>query len=75
MSQQPPTFKVIQLIKIPSQDPTRLGKLDALVTYTVNGKGRFTIKIPSENLNENNLKAAIKADYQKEIKLHTLEFT
>jgi len=75
MSVLPPTFTVIQLIKIPSQDPNRLGKLDALVTYTVNNKGRFTIKIPSENLNENTLKTAIKADYQKEIKLHTLEFT
>lgn len=72
---QQPVFKVIRLMKLASTQPNRLGKMDAFVTYSVNGRGSNTIIIPSENLTEQNIKTAIKDDYQKHAKLATLEFT
>lgn len=73
-SNSTPTFKVIQSIKIPSQDPSRLGKMDRLVTYQVNGlPSRYTIKVPSENTPQQ-VQTAIKADYQKEAQYSSMEF-
>ncbi|MGI0061020.1 MAG: hypothetical protein ACREBA_01045 [Nitrosotalea sp.] len=70
-----PIFRVIRTIKIASTLPSRLGKMDYLVTYSVDGKGSYTINIPEENYNEVNIKTAIKSDYSKHAKLHNLTFS
>jgi hypothetical protein len=48
--------------ELPSQDPGRLGKMDALVNYQVPNVGAFTIRIPAEGITPAIVEAAIKKD-------------
>lgn len=67
MSLPPPTTgvqaTVISVLDVPSTDPTRVGKMDALITYRIDPLHSFTIRIPAENLTPDKIDAAVRSDY------------
>lgn len=60
---QQTTLTVISTMDVPSTDPARLGKMDALVTYRADPLHSFTIRIPADGLTPPILDAAIKSDW------------
>jgi len=54
---------IISVLDIPSPDPTRLGKMDVMVTYRVDPMHSFTIRLPKENSSKAEIEAAIRKDW------------
>ena len=70
------SVKILDIRKIPSSDPARVGKIDMIVTYQIDTFRTYMLTIPSEEFNEETLKKRIKAELgemqqwiNKEIKL------
>jgi len=62
--------RILDVRLIPSADPRRLGKFDAMVTISVEGLGNYVLRVPEEVLeNEEALKKAIK-EYLERIRKH-----
>jgi hypothetical protein len=57
------TATVISVLDVPSSDPNRMGKMDALVTYRIDPLHSFTIRLPAEGLTPDKIDAAIRSDY------------
>jgi len=58
----PTKFKVFDIRKVPSADPTRIGKDDQLVMYELDPMRRYIVRIPVEEFSEEKMLEAIKAD-------------
>ena len=58
------SFKVIDTRRIPSSDPTRLGKLDWLVTYQLDAYRTYMVTIPKDELTEDEIKEAVRKDIE-----------
>lgn len=58
------SFKVIDVRRIPSADPGRLGKLDFLVTYQLDAFRTYMVTIAKDDLNEAVIKEAVTKDLQ-----------
>lgn len=60
------TVTIIDKIEIPSANPARVGKMDAMITYAVDTYRRYLITVPNEQLGgpdeEDVIRAAIKVD-------------
>lgn len=69
-----PTFTVKSVLDVPAQEPTRLGKMDALITYQTDPLHSYTIRLPAENLSKDLVMAAIRADYAKRSPIINLSF-
>lgn len=54
---------VVSMLDVPSTDPTRIGKMDVLVTYRVDPLHSFTIRLQQDGLTPAKLDAAVKTDY------------
>lgn len=68
MAQNPadqPTAQVISVLDVPSAEPNRLGKMDALVTYRIDPLNSFTIRIPAEGLTPEKIDTAVRADWNQ----------
>jgi hypothetical protein len=59
------TVRIIDVRKLPSPDPARYGKDDAIVLYELAPGARYSVRLPAENLNEPAIKAAIAADIKE----------
>ncbi len=57
--------KVLDVRRLPSMQPGRLGKHDRLVTFQVEGGGGDTVTVPDEQFDDEHVQAAI-ADALKE---------
>ena len=58
----PTKFKVFDIRKVPSAEPTRIGKYDQLVMYELDPMRRYIVRIPEEEFTEAKMLEAIKAD-------------
>jgi len=65
---------VIHISHLPSADPGRQGKTDAVVIYSVDGGPPGTVIEPAETLNETSLKAAIAAQVAQKSDLQGKSF-
>ena len=52
-------IKVIEAVEIYSATPERLGKKDALITYSVDEVGIYMVTLPAEEATEDKIKEAI----------------
>lgn len=57
-----PTIKIVDVRDTPSPDPKRVGKLDRIVTYSVDAYRMYVCRLPLEDFTEDKLKAKIKKD-------------
>lgn len=69
------TFKVIDVRRVPSADPARLGKLDHLVTYQLDAYRTYMVTIPKDELTEDVIKTAVAADLEAMQRFVGKEFT
>jgi len=71
----PREAEIVSVLDIPSPDPTRLGKVDMMVTYRVDPLHSFTIRIPKEGATTASIKAAVQADWNTRKDLIGAKFT
>ncbi len=64
MATEKPTVMVISVADFPSNDPNRLGKMDAFITYRLDALHTFTIKTPGEGLTPDKVDALVRQDFQ-----------
>ena len=55
-------FKVIDVRRVPSVDPARLGKLDYLVTYQLDAYRTYMVTIDKDELSDEIIREAVKKD-------------
>lgn len=70
-----PAIKILDLREIPSADPKRIGKMDKVVSYQIDGKTTDLIVLPAETFTEDRLKAEIKAKSEERAKWVGKEFS
>lgn len=58
----PTKFKVFDVRKVPSADPTRIGKYDQLIMYELDPMRRYIVRMPEEDFNEETMIKAVQAD-------------
>lgn len=68
------TFKVIDVRRVPSADPARLGKLDYLVTYQLDAYRTYMVTITKDELSDEIIKEAVKKDLDAMAKFTGKEF-
>jgi hypothetical protein len=54
--------RIVDVRKLPSPDPQRYGKDDAIVLYELAPGTRYSVRLPAENLTDATITAAIRAD-------------
>lgn len=61
-----PTIEILDSRLFPSRVPTRAGRLDRLITYTVDGKreNTFIAVVPSDTPSDEEVKTAVRAAEQ-----------
>ena len=65
MAEEGVKVKILDIRTVPSVDPERLGKLDTLVTYQVDNFRVYVLRIPKEEVSEEDLKKYIREDLEK----------
>jgi len=55
-------FKVTDIRKIPSGNPSRIGKMDYIVTYQLDPLHVYMVTIDKDTVTEADIKQAVKAD-------------
>ena len=68
-------FTVQDLRRLPSPDPTRMGKEDVIVTYQLADGGFRLVRLPSEGFDEDKLKAAVARELAERAKWAGKKFT
>jgi len=69
------SFKVIDVRRIPSAEPSRVGKLDFLVTYQLDAYRTYMVTIPRDELSEDVIREAVSKDIAAIEKWTGTEFT
>ncbi|MHC1600503.1 MAG: hypothetical protein ACXQS5_06775 [Candidatus Methanospirareceae archaeon] len=75
MAEEGVKVKILDIRTVPSVDPERLGKLDTLVTYQVDNFRVYVLRIPKEEVSEEDLKKYIKEDLEKKKRFVGRELT
>jgi hypothetical protein len=57
--------KIVDKREIPTAEPARVGKLDVLITYQLEGFKTYLIRIPQEEFNEEELVKRIKVEMEE----------
>ena len=57
-------FKIIDTRRIPSAEPSRVGKLDYLVTYQLDAYRTYMVTIPADELTEDAIREAVRKDLE-----------
>jgi len=57
--------RIIDVRKLPSPDPARYGRDDAIVLYETSPGARYSVRLPAEAMTEATIKAAITADIKE----------
>lgn len=68
------TFKVLDVRRVPSPEDSRVGKLDYLVTYQLDPFRTYMVRITKDNIDENDIKEAVKKDLEAIEKFTGKEF-
>lgn len=66
---------ILAMVDVPSDQPDRAGKVDALITYRYGPYQSGLVRVPKEGLDESKTKAAIKSDIAKKSKIVGMKFT
>lgn len=61
----PDTVKVVEVKKLPSVDPQRLGQYDRIFVVEVTPGDNLFVRVPDKDFTEEKLRAAIKAELQE----------
>jgi len=61
-------IKILDTRDFPSTDPTRIGKLDTIVTYQIDAFRTYIVTIPKEVFTETKLKEVISKDMEEKQK-------
>ena len=69
------SFKVIDVRRIPSAEPNRVGKLDYLVTYQLDAYRTYMVTIAQDELSEDVIKEAVRKDIEAISRWVGQEFT
>lgn len=64
----PTKFKIFDVRKVPSAEPTRVGKYDQLVMYEFDPMRRYIVRVPEEEFTEETMIEAIKQDMAERAK-------
>ena len=64
----PTKFKVFDVRRVPSAEPTRIGKYDQLVMYELDPMRRYIVRIPEEEFTEDRMIQEIKKDMEERSK-------
>ena len=70
----PTKFKLFDLRRVPSAEPTRAGKFDQLIMYELDPMRRYIVRIPEEDFTEERMLEAIKADIAERAKFAGKEY-
>ena len=70
----PTKLKIFDIRKVPSAEPTRVGKYDQLVMYELDPLRRYLVKIPMEDFTEERMLQAIKEDIAERAKFAGKEY-
>jgi len=62
------SFQIVDVRKLPSPDPQRLGKEDAIVVYALDPTHHYTVRIPAEELSEETIRQAVRRDIEERSK-------
>lgn len=66
---------IIMMSALPSADPTRQGKTDTMIVYSVDAGTPATIILPTEEATEEGVKRAIAAQHSQQVALQGKTFT
>jgi len=69
------TFKVIDVRRVPSADPARIGKLDYLVTYQLDAYRTYIVTVPEDTLSDEIIQKYVRKDLEQIEKFTGREFT
>lgn len=69
------TVAIIHVSRLPSAEPTRQGKTDAVVIYSVDNGAPSSIIVPDEDATDDKLPGLIKAQLDKTARLIGKSFT
>lgn len=58
----PETIKILDMKRLPSPDPERMGKLDRLFVIEAGQGIRLVVRLPDDGFDDDKLKAAVKAE-------------
>ena len=67
-------IKIIDAVELPSPEPTRIGKKDTMITYTVDKVRTYLIMLPAEEATETRIMEAIRKVERERVKLIGKEF-
>ena len=59
-----PTFKVLDLRRVPSPDEGRVGRMDNLVTYQLDPFRTYMVRIAKDTIEEADILDAVKKDLE-----------
>lgn len=62
-----PIAKIVDVRDAPSPDPLRVGKLDRIVTYSIDAYRMYVTRLPAEDFTEEKLKARIKVEMAERV--------
>jgi len=61
--------RIIDITRVPSADPKRLGKFDIVIVYMTEDGRTYMVSVPEEEFSEEKLPEIIKADIEKRRRL------
>lgn len=70
----PTKFKIFDIRKVPSAEPTRAGKYDQLIMYELDPMRRYIVRMPEDEFTEDKMIQAIKEDIAERAKFTGKEY-
>ena len=70
----PTKFTVFDIRRVPSAEPTRVGKYDTLVMYELDPMRRYIVRIPEEEFTDERMIRAVKEDMAERAKYAGREY-
>ena len=68
------TFKIVDVRRVPSVEPDRIGKYDQLVMYELDAMRRYTVRIPDEGFTEERMVQAVREDILRRFRFTGREY-
>jgi len=67
--------RIIDYVKIPSADPSRIGKFDVVIVYMTEEGRTYMVSVPEEEFSEDRIADIIRKDLEKRARLIGKEIT
>ena len=65
MTTAQPDILIVDVQKVPAHIPSRLGKLDLNIRYTIGGRSTQTVTIPEEGAVQSTIEQAVQQDARR----------